>query len=165
MAKGYTKIENDLLDFLYSNNLKVSELKVLIFIIRYTKGFNRDTTRASYGYIANGVGCTKESVRRAIKSLEKKKYIKIEYEAKGSAAQIIKLLYNNCWRSCTTSVVHGVQQAFDDNVQQALYQDIKEEIKDKEIKEKERDFQSNEEEHEVTDEEWKRMLAEQDDDW
>lgn len=132
--KGYTKIENWLLDFLYSSQLEHSELLVLIFLIRYTKGFNRDMARASTSYISQGTNLCENSVRRAMKNLIKKGYIEVAYEHSGSKAQILKVMYQSIEGSYTQRMSFHVPNECGINVPNECTQDIKEYIKDKDIK-------------------------------
>lgn len=164
--KGYTKIDNDLFSFLYSNELNASELKVLLFLIRYTKGFSRDTCRASLSYIAKGTNRSVETIRKSIKSLSEKGYISIEYPAIGSKAQVVKVLYKNCCISYTRIVPHDIQELEDVLIQGLYHQDIKEDIKDiHKRKEREKPIFPTKNINEMSfDEakEWKEKLSEED---
>ena len=69
---GYTRIDNSLLELLYSNDLCGSELRVALFILRQTTGWNIDKKYMTNSYIANGTGIPIETVRRAIRRLREK---------------------------------------------------------------------------------------------
>lgn len=132
--KGYTKIDNAVFAYLFNNNLNASELKTLLFLIRYTAGFNRATTRASYGYIAKGIDMSCDSVRLAVKSLINKGLVFIEYPAAGSKAQILKISYENLHTLGMKVLTGYIGESSDNNVGESSHQDIKEYIKDKTIK-------------------------------
>lgn len=135
ISKGYTKIENNILEFLYSSNgLSPSELKVLLFLIRYTKGFNRDTVKASYSFIAKGVGCREETARKAIKKMIALELIKIEYPATGSAAQVVQILYKKWPRRNSANGLGEVGETAYPRLGEMAYQEIKEENKTIQIK-------------------------------
>lgn len=155
--KGYTKIENNIFSYLYRNDLNASELKVLLFLIRYTAGFNRQTTRASYRFIAEGTNLSPETCRKAIKKLCGKNLIRVEYQAIGSKAQVVQVLYKNLTTLCTRVGGHEVQESEEYKVQELEDQDIKEYIKDKDIKEEEKASPTF-----SSEEEWRAWMETQD---
>lgn len=130
MAKGYTKIENNLFDSMLKYDLTPAEFKVSMFLLRYTKGFNRETTRASYTYISFGTNLSVETVKRCIKSLIKKGLVDIAYEHKGSAAQVVKFMYIKMTTSCGQKSPHDGGKNDHINGGKNDHQDIKEDIKD-----------------------------------
>jgi len=165
--KGYTKIDNYVFAALVNNSLNASELKTLLFIIRYTIGFNRRTTRASYSYIAKGIGMSEDSVRIAIKNLIAKGYITIEYPAIGSKAQVVKLSYENLHTLGMKVLGNKVGEFSDEKVGEFSDQDIKENIKDKTIKKRKASpsfFPNQNINNYTADEarEWQAVLSEED---
>ena len=141
--KGYTKIDNEILESLYSSDLNGSDIKVLLFIIRFTLGFGRVTCKASNTYIANGIGCCSDTVKKALKRLIAKEIVKIEYENIGSSAKILKLnlkafqgalggqiSYENRPPSWGSNVTHDGGQTSPLKGGQTSPQEIKEEIKE-----------------------------------
>jgi len=85
-SPNYTQVPDEVFDELLSK-LNLSELKVLLYIIRRTFGFKRSSDNISMAQICNGIktrggkvldkgtGLGKASVARAIKSLEEKNII------------------------------------------------------------------------------------------
>lgn len=69
---GYTRIDNSLLELLYSNDLCGSELRVALFILRQTTGWNIDKKYMTVSYIANGTGINERTVKRDLKKLREK---------------------------------------------------------------------------------------------
>lgn len=134
MAKGYTKIENWILDCLYAADLEHSELVVLIFLIRFTYGFNRNTVKASIGFISHGTGLCENSVRKALKNLKNKKVVEVLYEHSGSNAQTLKLILQRNEFLCTHSMRGNTTKECSINTTKECTQEIKEEIKDKKEK-------------------------------
>lgn len=132
---NYTQIENLILEFLYSANLSASELQILLFLIRYSKGFHRSTTKASYSYISKGTGLSIATSKRAILKFLKMGIISEEYSPNGSSERVVRIEWSklnalvvNPERSCGQIRYH-IRIKTD-------HQEIKEEIKDKKEKNK-----------------------------
>lgn len=66
---GYTTIANELLEAIYRRKFTASQLKILMFIMRFTYGFNRKTAPLSNSFIASGTGIHEITVSREINSL------------------------------------------------------------------------------------------------
>lgn len=77
---GYTRIDNSLLELLYSNDLCGSELRVALFILRQTTGWNIDKKYMTVSYIANGTGLKDRTVKLAIKKLREKNVLNFGME-------------------------------------------------------------------------------------
>lgn len=75
----YTRINNALLNELCKLPLTGQELRVLLLIIRYTNGFNRETAELSVTFIANGTNSNERTVRRTLSKLETLGYITISH--------------------------------------------------------------------------------------
>jgi len=82
LEKGYTKINNESLRILFSDKLTHRECRVMLFILRYTIGFNRKKACLSSGYISRGTGITRCHVIETLSSLRDKNYI--SYKSKRS---------------------------------------------------------------------------------
>lgn len=85
MAKGYTKIENDYFLMLSRLDLKASELRVLLFLLRQSACYKRDYTKeCSATFIAEGTGISSRQVKRALTILSDKKliYLDVEHSSK-----------------------------------------------------------------------------------
>lgn len=68
---GYTTIANELLEAIYCGKFSPTEFKMLLFILRYTYGFNRKVARLSNSFISGGTKIHEVAVSRAITSLIK----------------------------------------------------------------------------------------------
>ena len=66
LEKGYTRIANELLEAVCRTNLSGSELRILLYIIRRTYGFNRSYAEIPLSEIAGAVGMNKVNVSRAL---------------------------------------------------------------------------------------------------
>ena len=87
---NFTKIDNELLEFLYLTTLSKNEIQVMLFIIRHTSGFNRYQAVLTNNYIANGTGIEERNIKRIMKKLEEKELITIQ-KIDGSNRRIISL--------------------------------------------------------------------------
>lgn len=75
--KGYTKINNDLLDYVMPK-LSPNAWKILCFIIRKTKGWHKEEDHLSISQIINETGIkNRTTVSKALKDLEKEHLINI----------------------------------------------------------------------------------------
>ena len=75
MKNGFTRIPNDLLEAVFQIKLKPNEYRVLLFIWRYTYGFNRHAHTFSLNYISNGTKINRNNVQKILNGLEEKKMI------------------------------------------------------------------------------------------
>ena len=69
LENGYTKIANELLEAIYRSQFKASQFKILLFIIRYTYGFQREKCKLSNNFIANGTNSHRQTVLKEINQL------------------------------------------------------------------------------------------------
>lgn len=144
MAKGYTKIENKIFDSLLKLPISDTEFRVMVLLLRYTKGFpERDFwCEASYSFIAKGIQKSEATAKRAVKSLIDKGYISILQKSMGKQAQRIRVNYKFlCGHFCNPYVVISESSCGQIDVPYVVTgdpQEIKEEIKDKEIKKEEK---------------------------
>ncbi len=90
---GYTAIANELLEHLIQMKLNGSQLRVLLFIMRRTYGFNKKSAPMSLSFIANGVGIRSNAAYRALHQLEDMKMISITHGSTASP-QIISIEKN-----------------------------------------------------------------------
>lgn len=72
---GYVRIANELYDALLSTDLTKLELKVILFIMRITYGWNKKEVDISSGEISRGTGLDSGNIRKTLTSLEDKKII------------------------------------------------------------------------------------------
>jgi len=69
MKKGYTKIENKILEFLMKAEMNCTDIKVFLAIIRYTYGFGRDECTITASYISDITGKSLRNVQESLKNL------------------------------------------------------------------------------------------------
>ncbi len=87
---GYFKMPNQLMDELYNIKVTYTQLRVLLFIVRHTLGYNKTSYSMSYGFISKGLSISRPNVLRELVRLEEMKIISI---SKGKYSNIISL---NC---------------------------------------------------------------------
>ena len=73
--KGYTKVENELIEIMIRSNLSGRELRVILTIIRKTNGWNKREDKIPGSQIARLTGIEKGNVSKTIKRLIKRKVI------------------------------------------------------------------------------------------
>lgn len=78
---GYTKIANELLEQLCKADFTLTELKILLVVIRQTYGFGRKKHELSIGFISEATGISDRGIRSAIKKLIKSNVL-IEFKPK-----------------------------------------------------------------------------------
>lgn len=66
---GYTTIANELVEVLSKSNFSGTQLRIILFVMRYTYGFNRKTAKLSNKFISEGTGIHHISVSREVKNL------------------------------------------------------------------------------------------------
>ena len=71
LKNGYTKIANELLEAICRLNISGNEMRILLYIIRRTYGFNRTYAELSISEIADGIGTSKDNISRTLKKLRK----------------------------------------------------------------------------------------------
>lgn len=68
--KGFTRIENDILEKLVTSNLSSAELKVTLLIIRKTNGFNKETDQISYSQLVKETGLSRQTISNCLTQLQ-----------------------------------------------------------------------------------------------
>jgi len=90
MNRNFTRIPNDVLEALCTLNVSGNEMRILLYIIRRTYGFNRDFAEIPLSEIASAVGMLASHVSRALKKLSEMGLIE-RHSAKGMRPQTISL--------------------------------------------------------------------------
>ena len=72
---GFTKVPNEILESLARIHLSQYEIRVVLFLIRKTHGWHKETDWISLSQIEEGTGIAKPNVCRTIKSLKRKNII------------------------------------------------------------------------------------------
>lgn len=87
---GYTRIANSIMQALYALPISNREMRVLLFIIYQTYGYNHKERELSNGYIGKGICVDAPDVCKAVKKLETMKVIKKSLGGK-RGTQILKI--------------------------------------------------------------------------
>ncbi len=93
LHNGYTKIANELLEALCRLNISGNEMRILLYIIRRTYGFNRIYTEMPLSEISSAVGIRSVHVSRALKRLAELNIIE-RHSSKGTSPQTVSLVKN-----------------------------------------------------------------------
>ena len=93
LEKGYTRIANELLEAVCRTNLSGSELRILLYIIRRTYGFNRSYAEMPLSEISEAVGIRKNHISEALKRLSANKIIEL-HPNKGTRPQTVSIVKN-----------------------------------------------------------------------
>lgn len=88
VENGYIRIATELFEQLYQIPLNGSQIRIVLFVIRNTYGFNRKTWKMSAGYIARGTGISMSMVKREIKKLENCNILKVSHAGIGKIGSI-----------------------------------------------------------------------------
>lgn len=76
IENNFTKIPNEILEALYETKLTVYEYRVLLFIIRKTYGWNKETDRIALSQFSEGTHIhEKSNVSRTLRKLERRNII------------------------------------------------------------------------------------------
>ena len=91
IENGYTRIANELLEAVCRLNISGSEMRILLYIIRRTYGFNRIYAEMPLPEIAAAVGMHKVNVSRTLKKLKEQNLIEL-HPSKGIKPQTISIV-------------------------------------------------------------------------
>lgn len=86
---GYTSISNELLEAIYRRKFSASQLKIIIFIIRFTYGFNRKTASLSNSFISSGTGIHEITVSKEVSALLKDNVLKLYKKPSFHSSRVI----------------------------------------------------------------------------
>ena len=100
---GYTPIANELLEAIYRTNFTSTELKTILFTMRYTYGFSRKEHELSLNFISKGIGISKRYISSSVSKLIEDNVLQVVREHTDTQSRIIKLNKNyNKWMNRTT---------------------------------------------------------------
>ena len=91
LKNGYTKIANELLEAICRLNISGNEMRILLYIIRRTYGFNRSYAEISRSEIASAVGTRSVHISRALKKLSALNLIELR-SSEGVKPQTISIV-------------------------------------------------------------------------
>lgn len=77
---GYTALPNHIYERLLKTSFSKIELKIILFVIRYTFGYHRENSPLSLSFISNGIVTDKRRVSESVKKLIEK-HILVETKA------------------------------------------------------------------------------------
>ena len=92
--KGYTPLSNILLEVIYRTNFTTAELKIILFMLRYTSGYNRTEYEFSLSFISGGIGISKRFVSQCLKTLIYDNVLHVVKEYSDTHSRIIKINMN-----------------------------------------------------------------------
>ena len=93
LSNGYTKIANELLEALCRLNISGNEMRILLYIIRRTYGFNRSYAEMPLSEISAAVGIRKNHVSEVLNRLSAKNIIEL-HSNRGIKPQTISIVKN-----------------------------------------------------------------------
>lgn len=100
---GYTPIANELLEAIYRTDFTSTELKIILFTMRYTYGFSRKEHELSLNFISKGISISKRYVSSSVSKLIEDNVLNVVREHTDTQSRVIKL--NKCynkWMNRTT---------------------------------------------------------------
>jgi len=69
IESGYSPVSNELLEAIYQTTFNATQLKIILFIIRYTFGFSRKQHKISVNFISKGTGISKRYISSELNKL------------------------------------------------------------------------------------------------
>ena len=69
LKDGYAKIANLILECLYRSDMTIVQKEIVLFVMRFTYGFDRDSAQISFPFIASGIGRDLSGVKRSTSDL------------------------------------------------------------------------------------------------
>ena len=142
IENGYTRIANELLEAICRLSISGNEMRILLYIIRRTYGFNKSYAEIPLSDISDAVGVRREHIQKALKKLASQKVIEL-HTYNGVRPQTISVVKNyekwfveNC-ASCllqkTATVAENCNTTVAENGN-STYKERKENIKERERK-------------------------------
>ncbi|MBR3731563.1 MAG: replication protein [Spirochaetales bacterium] len=150
LSNGYVRIANELLEAICQLDVSGSEMRILLYIIRRTYGFNKDYAEIPLSEISAAVGMRREHIQKMLKRLSAKNIIDLRTNS-GTKPQTISIVKNyekwavelcaSCLLQKTATVASTVVQNGNSSVVQngnssvvqngnSTYKDNKDNIKD-----------------------------------
>lgn len=130
--KGFTKIDNELLELILKTSLSFREVKILLVINRFTKGFHRDVALLSIRFIAKACNIKYQNVATTLNKLQEKNIIKIiNHNGKKNIRSI--MINNNYDEWLVDMAIISSNQNDDNNVIKEMTNNVIKEITNKDI--------------------------------
>ena len=142
LENGYTRIANELLEAICRLNLSGNEMRILLYIIRRTYGFNKSYAEIPLSEISNAVGIRREHIQKALKKLSLKKIIELRIHGgiKSQTISIVKNYENWNVESCVNCLLQKLATVAEignttvAEIGNSTYKEKKENIKEREKK-------------------------------
>lgn len=149
LEDGYLILANRLVEVMYSSNFNATQLKILLFVIRYTYGFKRKSHKISISFISTGTGISRRSIGQELRNLIESKvlFINEDHTATESREMSINKNYSQWiwygsylpqWKESSTVEPEfhtGMEPEFHTGMEATFHQEIKNKSK-KESKER-----------------------------
>ncbi len=92
--RGYTPIANELLEAICSAKFNSTQLKIALFILRYTYGFSRKEHKLSLNFISRGIGVSRRYVSHELKTLINADVVTVVSKHTDTEARVLSLNKN-----------------------------------------------------------------------
>lgn len=92
--ENYTKISNEILEKLTIGKFNATHYRILLTILRYTSGFQRNDHKLSVSFISNSTNSSSQVIKRGLKELIDMKIITVVKEATFSSPRVLKINEN-----------------------------------------------------------------------
>ncbi len=113
---GYSKIANELLEAIYQTSFNATQLKIILFVMRYTFGFSRKQFKISVNFISKGTGISKRYISSELNKLIESNVVKIVKNHTVTESRIIEINKNyENWKMSRT-VLHQMNSSSPDEV-------------------------------------------------
>ena len=94
MNKNFTQVPNAVLEQTYKSNLNGSQIRILLFVLRYTSGFHREYHDFSIKYVSKGTKLSDRQVQRELSNLINRNMIIVRKDESGKAPRILGINMN-----------------------------------------------------------------------
>ena len=140
IENGYTKISNELLEKICQLDISGNEMRILLYIIRKTYGYNCKSAEISLTDISLAVNVKRQNIWRSLKQLSKRNIIEI-IPNEGTTPQKISIVKNyenwkqnkveNCDSSLYSKTITVIKNDYSSVIKNDYTHNIKENIKEK----------------------------------
>ncbi len=118
--KCFTAIPNELLEAVYSSDLNATELKIVLAVIRYTYGYNRDRAEMSITFIAAATRINRDFAAKCIRKLVAKGVITVY---KSDTRVTSKEIGINVTAICKSEMQNGITGVVQEDVEPLVQKD------------------------------------------
>ena len=94
IENGYTRVANELLEAVYKTDFTATELKILLFVMRFTFGFSKKSHQFSLTFISKGIGISKRYASNSVGKLINDNILKVIKEHTDTESRIVQLNKN-----------------------------------------------------------------------